>query len=265
MDNKIACTTGGYPGYDLERVLLGLATAGFRYVELSATPSAQSRINPEQMNAEAMRSFRARLAHYDLTPVSISGHSNLAQPAGVEHFKARIDFAAALGVNIINTGTGHTESGEDEERFFANMINTLIPYAMERSVKIALETHSGLTGTAEDCLQTLQKLDSAWVGINYDPANVLYYRGVRPEMDLRKIAPHVIHFHLKDQRGGQGVDDFPPLGEGEVDFRVLVEELRRANYSGPFSIELETKGISDPAAEDVIRRNCRQFTEELIR
>ena len=265
MDNKIACTTGGYGNCDLDRVLLGLATAGFGYVELGVTPSAKRRISPEQMDAAAIRDFQAKLAHYALTPVSVSGHSDLAQPAGVEHFKTRIDFAVALGVTIINTGTGHTVSPADEARFFAHMTETIIPYAAARGVKIALETHGGLTGTAEDCWQTLQKLDSAWVGINYDPANVLYYRGVRPEIDLHKIAPHVIHFHLKDQHGGQNVDDFPPLGEGDIDFAVLVDELRQVNYTGPFSIELETKGINDPATEDEIRRNCRQFTEKLIR
>lgn len=264
MDNKIACTTGGYVGADLDRVLHGLSTAGFRYVELAVIPSPTSRIKPEEMNDDDLRRLQAKLATYRLTPVSISGHSNLAQPAGVEQFKTRINFAAALGVSLLNTGTGHTATPEDEARFFANMTGTIIPYAASRGVKIALETHGGLTGTAEDCLHTLQRLDSAWVGINYDPANVLYYRGVRPEIDIRKIAPQVIHCHLKDQRGGQGVDDFPTLGEGEIDLQVIVDTLIGVGYGGPFSIELETKGDRDPVAEDELRRKCRQFTEKLI-
>jgi L-ribulose-5-phosphate 3-epimerase len=108
-------------------------------------------------------------------------------------------------------------------------------------------------------------LDSPWVGINYDPANVLYYRGVQPETDLPKIAPHVIHMHMKDQRGGQGVDDFPPLGKGEIDFAHLLTTLAHTRYTGPLSAELELKGTRSPAAEDAIRSSCYQFMADLQR
>jgi sugar phosphate isomerase/epimerase len=264
MNNPIACTTGGYRGHDLDRVLLGLSKAGFRHVELSAIPSPRSRIIPEQMNADDIRRFEEKLAGYSLTPVSVSGHADLAQASGVAQFKARIDFAAALGVSIVNTGTGHTPTSEDEERFFAYMKTDLLPYAADRGVQIALETHGGLTGTAEDCLQTLHRLDSPLVGINYDPANVVYYRGVRPEADIVKIAPHIVHIHVKDQRGGQGVDDFPLPGTGEIDFALLVTVLAQVGYSGPLSVELELKNIGGPAEEDEIRLHSRQFVEQLV-
>lgn len=263
MNNPIACTTGGYPGHDLDPVLQGLAGAGFRHVELSAIPSPRSRIKPEQMSADDLRLFQEKLASFDLTPVSVSGHADLAQPEGVAQFKARIDFAAALGVTLVNTGTGHTPTQEDEDRFFAFMGDDLLPHAAARGVKIALETHGGLTGTAEDCLHTLERLNSDWVGINYDPANVIYYRGVRPETDIVKIAPHVIHIHMKDQRGGQGVDDFPPLGEGEVNFASLWRTLSTVGYSGPLSAELELKGALTPEAEDEVRLRCRHFMQQL--
>src|SRR6476620_11789499 len=116
MANEIACGTGGYAGYDLDRVLLGLSKAGFHFVELSVIPSPKSRIKPEEMTADDIKRFRSKLAGYDLTPVSVSGHSDLAQPEGVAFFKARIAFAAALEVAIINTGTGHTSSTEEEDR-----------------------------------------------------------------------------------------------------------------------------------------------------
>jgi sugar phosphate isomerase/epimerase len=264
MNNPIACTTGGYPGHDLDRVLLGLSKAGFRHVELSAIPSPRSRIIPEQMNADDIRRFQEKLAGYGLTPVSVSGHADLAQPEGVAQFKARIEFAAALGVRIINTGTGHTPARADEDRFFTFMKNDLLPYAADRGVTIALETHGGLTGTAEDCLKTLHRLDSTGVGINYDPANVIYYRGVRPETDIVKLAPHVIHVHVKDQRGGQGVDDFPLPGTGEIDFAVIIAVLAQAGYAGPLSVELELKQVGNTVEEDEIRLHCRQFVEQLV-
>jgi sugar phosphate isomerase/epimerase len=245
-------------------VLLGLSRAGFSYVELSVIPSSKSRILPEQMSADDVKRLQAQLAFYGLTPVSLSGHSDLARPEGVEHFKTRIDFAATLGVEIVNTGTGHTTNSEEEDRFFALMKDDVILHAQARGVKIALETHGGLTGTAQDCLRTLEKLGSDQVGINYDPANVIYYRGVRPEQDIAQIAAHVIHVHLKDKRGGQGTLEFPVLGEGEIDFPHLIKTLAGAGYKGPYSAELELEGPLTVEEEDEARIRTRQYMELLI-
>jgi|YNPNPStandDraft_1061719.scaffolds.fasta_scaffold74342_2 L-ribulose-5-phosphate 3-epimerase len=264
MYSVIACGTTGYPGCGLDRVFAGLASAGFRYVELAAIPSPQARIPVEAMDAAQIQGLRNQLASHGLTAVSLSGHSDLIQPEGVAHLKARIDFAAALGVTIVNTGAGHAESKADEERFFAHMTQEIIPYAAARGVKIALETHGGLTGTAEDCLRTLDRLGSPWVGINYDPANVIYYRGVRPEEDIVRVAAHVIHVHLKDKRGDRGVYDFPLLGEGTIDFRALVATLRVAGYQGPYSAEIEVEGGPSPEEQDQMRRRTYEFMAQLL-
>jgi sugar phosphate isomerase/epimerase len=216
------------------------------------------------MGEAGIQHLRELLAGYALTPVSVSGHADLARRAGVEAFKARIAFAATLGVEIVNTGTGHTESAEEEAQFFAFMEKEILPYAAGQGVRIALETHGGLTGTAEDCLRTLQRLNSPWVGINYDPANVIYYRGVRPEADIESIASHVIHVHLKDQGGGQGVDDFPPLGDGDIDFVAILRSLAQVGYSGPFSVELEVKGVAGPQAEDELRLRAWRWTQAFV-
>jgi sugar phosphate isomerase/epimerase len=60
------------------------------------------------------------------------------------------------------------------------------------------------------------------------------------------------------------VDDFPPLGEGEIDFRTLVSALSRVGYRGPFSVELEVKNVAGPTEEDELRRKCYRFVEQLL-
>jgi sugar phosphate isomerase/epimerase len=264
MRLKIACGLGGYQGHNLERAMRGLSYAGFHYVEINAMPSAHSRVVPEQLVGEELERFKALLDRYALKPVSVSGHSNLTRSEGVEQFKARISFAARLGVDIINTGVGHAESSEEEQRFFSHMQESIIPYAAERGVRIALETHGGLTGTADDCLRTLDLLDSEWVGINYDPANVIYYRGAQPEEDIKRIADRIIHMHMKDQRGGQGVLAFPPLGEGTIDFVSILQTLSSVGYCGPLSAEIEIKDVASVEEEDRIRLHSRQYMEKLL-
>lgn len=262
MQHKIACATNGYAGYDFSRVLQGVAAAGFEYVELTAMASSHSRIKPETMGEKEIEQLQSQLEAYKLKAASVSGHTDLTRQEGVELFKARIAFTACMGLDIINTGAGHTESPEAEAQFFANMRNEIIPFAAGLGVKIALESHGGLTGSADDCLQTLARLDSEWVGINYDPANVIYYRGIRPEEDLKKIARHVIHFHMKDQQGGQGVLTFPPLGEGTIDFKNLLDTLSQVDYQGPFSVEIEIKNLAE-TEEDQVRVHSRRYIDEL--
>lgn len=45
--------------------------------------------------------------------------------------------------------------------------------------------------------------------------------------------------HLKDKRGGKGVLDFPPLGEGELDLASILRDLTASGFSGPVSMEIE--------------------------
>ena len=56
------------------------------------------------------------------------------------------------------------------------------------------------------------------IGINYDPGNVIFYGGVRPEDDIPARPTTSRHMHVKDQIGGIGVWNFPQVGTGEVDF-----------------------------------------------
>ena len=87
---------------------------------------------------------------------------------------------------------------------------------------------------------------------NYDPGNVRYYTGAVPEEDIEFALPRLGHFHLKDQRGGKGVADFPPLGEGEVDIPRILRRLRETGFSGPVCMEIEFTDYEWPAWEDCV-------------
>ena len=262
MKNKIACTTGGYRGQSMDRVFQGLSRAGFQYAELTAIPGPEARIPVDKMSAADIAALRKSMAAYELAPVSVSGHSDLGTEAGLQTFLRRVEFAHQIGVDIVNTGAAHGDSAEEAERFYANM-REIVPYAQARGVRIALETHGGFTGTAEDCLRTLDRIGSDVVGINYDTANVIFYRDVRPEQDIKLIAPRVIHVHLKDKRGGAMVWDFPPLGQGTIDFRAIVDVLNGVGYAGPYSAEVEFEADS-AEEEDRLLAGVREFMGRLL-
>lgn len=234
----LAGHTGSYSPYALEDALAGLAQAGYRGVELSAVPGATEHVDVHGDPADV----RARLDHYGLEAVSISGHSDLTTPEGLEHGLAVVAWAQRFGLPVVNTAIGgHAHVEESEEAFLRN-VGPLADAAQAAGLAIALEIHGDLMASGERSRPLLDRIGHPAVKVNYDTANVEYYSGVRAEDDLPAIADRVAHVHLKDMRGGQGEWDFPAIGEGHVDFARVIEILRGAGFDGPYSVEVEFSG-----------------------
>jgi len=260
MLNPIACMTAGYPGQGLERVLEGIAKAGFQYIELIADPV---RTGVDELSPGKLAELRRQIARAGLIPISLAGHTDLVAPEGPSALKRRMELAAAIGARIVNTGSGHTETHEEEERFFAVMPD-IIKFAERTGIVIAFETHGGLTGTGPDARRTLERLGSPMCKVNYDTANVIYYRGQRPETDIVTIADQVVHVHLKDKIGGPMEYNFPALGEGTIDFPIVVSALQATGYLGPYSVEIEIHGERSPEQEDELRVRLYRFVAGLL-
>ena len=72
----IAVNSNCYHGYSIEQAIDGIAAAGFRYIELTATKGWTEHVFPDQ-SFERLWQVKERLAEKGLTPFSMSGHCNL--------------------------------------------------------------------------------------------------------------------------------------------------------------------------------------------
>lgn len=244
----LAGHTGSYYSYSFEDALAGLAAAGYRAVELSAVPGACEHVDVHGDPAEV----RARLEEHGLEAVSVSGHSDLTTPEGLEHGLAVVRWAERFGVPVVNTAVGgHAPDVDESEEAFMRHIGPLADAAQAAGLTIALEIHGELMASGERSLPLLERIAHPAVRINYDTANVEYYSGVRAEEDLPAIADQVAHVHLKDMRGAKGEWDFPAVGQGHVDFARVIEILSGAGFEGPYSVEVEFTGGEWPPLEEV--------------
>jgi sugar phosphate isomerase/epimerase len=244
--NPLAAHTNCYHGYSLEETLVGIANAGFKHVELTAVPGWD-----EQIQLNGTKELDDLLARTGLTPVSLSGHSELTTDAGLEHGVKAVRWAARVGIPIVITYLGgHDLEHEDEDAFLANM-DRLGAVAADEGIVVALEVHGQLLGSGERAARIVEKIGRESVRVNYDTANCEFYCGIKAMDDLPKITEHVAHVHLKDTMGGQGVWNFPAIGDGAVDFPGVLDTLRRAGYTGPYSVEIEFQGEPWPPLEDV--------------
>jgi len=276
MSNLLVCGTVTYRQQTLERALEGIAKSGFKAIEVSCISAYCDHIFPEQMTVGEMDGLAKLVESFGLRIASIAGHIDLAWPligkrADIAQFpqlaenvdiahegflllRSRVDLADHLGVEIVNTGIGVTSDEKEVDRFYREF-DALLGYAEKRKIKIGLESHAGLTETAVATLALCNKLGRSNVGLNYDAANVRFYTGTDPVADLesceKQLRDRIVHVHIKDHRGGKGNWDFPPLGEGEVNFKKLAAIFKRVGYKGPFSLEIQFHGpgTTDPTPE----------------
>jgi sugar phosphate isomerase/epimerase len=240
--NQLCVSTICYHPFSLERALAGIAALGARNVELAALVGFCDHAAPERLGSGAAATLRRLLADHGLTAVSVSGHADLSTDTGRDAFAARLRLAAELGVGIVNTEAAEGTGPDVEERFYSN-IGPLADLAVDLKITIGLETHGSLTGTAGECAAVLTRVDRPNVRVNYDTANLIFYRGVRPEDDLPAIASEVVHVHVKDKASmALNTWDFPAIGAGIIDWPRIVRALDTAGFDGPASLEVELDG-----------------------
>jgi len=262
----LACGTLSYREQSLERALEGISKAGFIAAEIGCVCGYCEHIKPEAMSVADMDQLGKLFEENRLFIASIAGHVDFEFPLlgkgpevaqeGFSRLRARIDLADHLCVPIVNTGVGVAaeDGGEDLDRFYGEF-DSLLAYAEERDVMIGLESHAGLTETAAKTIELCKRMEWPCLGINYDAANVRFYTGMDPVEDLKacegELADYLVHVHIKDHAGGKGEWDFPPLGQGNVDFAALATIFQRVDFCGPYSLEIEFKGpdSTDPSPE----------------
>jgi sugar phosphate isomerase/epimerase len=109
----------------------------------------------------------------------------------------------------------------------------------------------------------VERLGSPAVRVIFDPGNVIYYEGVRPESDLPIVADLVRAICIKDHRGGRAELDFPTPGDGDIDHVAIFRTLRDHGFAGPCLIE-RIDGLSTPEEVDRELARARAYLERVV-
>ena len=240
MKNLLLAHTNSYHGFTLEQALEGIAKAGFKHVELAAVRGWTEHVHCD-MSEKELNDAKQLLKKYGITAVGLSGHCNLMDHQRLDDFKKNIELADRLGCKYIISSTGEAHFGEGEtfnDDVLAQNIKSLLPLLEKYGIILAIELH-GDYGTGESLYPITQKVASPFVCINYDTANVVFYGGVLPTVDIRTCVSDVKYVHLKDKRGAKNEWNFPGVGNGELPLREFIDYLHENGYEGPYSVEIE--------------------------
>lgn len=178
---------------------------------------------------------------------------------GVATLKKGADFALWLGVRSITTHVGFIPENPGDP-LYAGVIEALgeiAAYCRQHDQLFCFETGQE---TPVTLLRAIEDTGADNVGINLDPANLLMYGKANPIDALDIIGRYVRGVHAKDGEyptNGRQLGRERPLGEGRVNFPVLISKLKALGYVGALTIEHEVHG---PLHSQGIVRACRMLT-----
>lgn len=238
--------------YPIEKVIENAARLGFDGVEILHRQMENETV--PYMNKLKRLAFENGLA---LPMLSI--HQNFVQPdpaarkKDIDHTIRCIQLAVQMGIPCIRLNSGRWNTAgtfdelmkvkgketplpgytdEDAFKWVIDAIGTCLKEAEKAGVILAIENHWGLTTQVEGLLKIYQAhASSPAMGMNVDTGN---FSG-DPYSQFEKLAPHATIVQAKTYYGG---GNWYTL---DLDYQRIAAILRKANFRGYISLEMEGK------------------------
>ena len=155
-------------------------------------------------------------------------------------FLKAAEITAELSAPYISMHAGFIDLGRAEHaRKFYDRVGELADAAGDKQIMLLLETGQE---SARELREFLEELAHPYVGVNFDPANVILYDRGDPNEAVRVLSPWVRHVHIKDavrttEPGSWGTE--VPWGDGQVGADKFLEVLKETGFEGALAVERE--------------------------
>lgn len=240
MLNQLTINSNTYHGFTLEEAVKGASVAGFRQIELAAVKDHTAHVLPDMSTAQ-LQDIKKLLQEFGMTCVGIGAHSNVITEEGVENLLKSVELTKEFDCQYLITASGDAHNDTDvieDATILARNLEPIIKKCEELNKVLLLETHGNNYATGASLSKLANALNNR-IKVNYDTANVVFYGNTLPYEDLAASIDLVQFIHLKDKLGAHNEWNFPAIGDGYLDFSKIFHVLKRANYRGPISVEIE--------------------------
>ena len=237
-DRIISLNGAPYDGHPVPAMLASMAACGARNVEPAFIVGYTEAFDESAFSAAQTQQWQRWLLDAGMSCHAMSSHIDLGRDDAVEVFRGRMDFARALGAEVINTNAAARRL---RKSFFAN-IEVLARHAESIGLKIGLENpgdgSDNLLNTASDAAVLLAEIGHPMVGLNYDAGNTISHRPgvVVPADDAVTALTLCVHTHIKDVRSDASGYFFTPLGQGSIDCARILKAVTETELN--LSIEI---------------------------
>jgi L-ribulose-5-phosphate 3-epimerase len=176
--------------------------------------------------------------------------------------KRSADFAARAGAPSITTHVGFIPENPPDPAYppLVDALREIARHCAGLGLEFWFETGQE---TPITLLRTIEDIGTDNLGINLDPANLLMYGKANPVDALDIFGQYVRGVHAKDGEyptNGRELGVEKPIGEGRVNFPLLLRKLKQLGFHGALTIEREISGPQQLA--DI--QQGRQRLEEIL-
>ncbi|MCK9222419.1 MAG: sugar phosphate isomerase/epimerase [Limnochordia bacterium] len=242
------------PGKNLEEFADYAQKVGYKYVELAIADIWDERRETEAQASKRAVEVRSLLEKRNLQ-VSVLSAANdfVMQESGVvqteiKRMKTVCHLARLLGTDVIRTEGGQPKKHIPKELWadaISSCLKKLKGFVEDEGYYLAVDNHGLVTNDIDLQLRILEEVNSPNIGANFDTMNYRWFGYELSQLHqvYARIAPHVLHTHLKDGIGTRGSYQGCALGRGEIDLVFAVKCLKDVGYEGVWCVEYEG---SDP-------------------
>lgn len=261
----IGLSTGCFYKRSIFDILHEVRQSGFREIEICSFP-----LHLDYHDQEAVRRAGERMAELDLHPFSfhapfanhidITSLDDRVREAAVQELLVACRSAAAMGAKNIVLHPGPEREGRPPSEEFrehvehaALSLNRVARCCTDLGVQLLLENMLPhlLFGHTGDMMYLLGEIKECNVGTCLDTGHA----NLAGEMGtvIHKLSGHLKMLHVNDNR--RDSDAHLPPGEGVIDWRWVIGELKRCGFSG--SLILELAGNAEEPVHIVLERAVR--------
>jgi sugar phosphate isomerase/epimerase len=177
----------------------------------------------------------------------------------LNQIKQWIDVTDRLGASHLRIFAGKLPPDVSVQQATGWVVDTMkaaCDYAGPKGIMLGLEDHSGVSQTAEVCLEIMHRVDSPYAGINLDITHFIPSTTQDSYAQIAACLPYATVSHIRDK-----FDDGTPIDMDRV-WRMYAD----AGHKGAMSVEYEGGPHGDPASIGLpkllakVRELCRKYS-----
>jgi len=161
--------------------------------------------------------------------------------ARVQALKDWADFAKILGAPAIVTHAGFLPENPSDHEYLPvlSALRQVANHCKRNGIGFWFETGQE---TPVTLLRYIEEIGTDNLGVNLDPANIFMYGRGNGVDAVRVLGKHIKSVHAKDgmlPTDGRNLGHEKPIGEGLVDFPLMLRLLKDCGFDGDLIIERE--------------------------
>ncbi|MGW0026367.1 sugar phosphate isomerase/epimerase family protein [Rhodococcus sp. NPDC003383] len=269
---RLGCSTISFRHLDLESALATIAGLGFDEIDLGALPGVCDHV-PYVLDRRTVDTVTAVVTASGTRVRSVNGdigdlNAILTGPqrhVRKEHLEHLLALASGVGAEALVLPCGALDHDPvrslDED---LDVVAAALSWASDLAYDFGVAVWTESLHLHRLCRDITRASDltgrlSPDIGIVMDFSHIVA-SGSDPAMFVDLFGPRITHVHLRDAVPG---NINLSIGNGAADFACGIGALADIEYAGHFSLELETRDVTDPQRADATAAAAR-FISPLI-